>query len=90
MPTTCKIKFENNPKKIFFSGQTLFVTVGLKLTEELKVSGIYIQLRGIAHVRFVMDDFERAGHYMSDENVLNMRKSLASQNGNSNRHASIQ
>ncbi|XP_055313203.1 arrestin domain-containing protein 2-like isoform X2 [Sitodiplosis mosellana] len=81
MPTTCKINFENNPQKIFLSGQKLHITVRLKLTEEVKVRGVYIHLRGMTHARFIMDDFRRAGHYATDEDVLDMKKCLVDGNG---------
>ena len=86
MPTTCKINFENNPKRIFFSGQKLHVTVRLKLTEEIKVRGVDIHLRGVAHVYFNIDDSNRAGHYASDEDVLDMKKCLVDGNGNDDSH----
>lgn len=86
MPTTCEINFEENPKRIFFSGQKLHVTVRLKLTEEIKVRGVDIHLRGVAYVRFSVDDSNRAGHYASDENVLDMRKCLVDGNGNCDSH----
>lgn len=76
MPTTCEINFENNPQKICFSGQKLHITVRLKLTEEIKIRGIYIHLRGTAHVRFVVDDAGRGGNFTTDEDVLNIRKYL--------------
>lgn len=81
MPTTCEINFENNPQKICFSGQKLYITVRLKLTEEIKIRGIYIQLRGIAHVRFVIDDARRNGNFTTDEDVLNIRKHLMNEKG---------
>lgn len=76
MPTTCEICFENNPQKICFSGQKLHITVRLKLTEEIKIRSIYIQLRGTAHVHFVIDDMGRGGRYSTDEDILNIRKIL--------------
>lgn len=81
MPTTCEIHFENNPKKVFFSGQKLNITVRLMLTEEIKVRGIYIQLRGTAHVRFFSN-----GYHTADENVLDITKNLAGENGNCDFH----
>lgn len=77
MPTTCEINFENNPKKVFFSGQKLHITVRLTLTEEMKIRGVYIQLRGTAHVRFFSNGYQTA-----DEDVLDMTKSLVDENGN--------
>lgn len=76
MPTTCDINFENNPQKMCFPGQKLHITVRLKLTEEMKVRGIYIHLRGTAYVRFVIDDAKRSGLFTTDEDVLDIRKHL--------------
>lgn len=76
MPTTCLINFENNAQKIVFSGQKLHITVRLKLTEEIKVRGIDIHLRGTAHVRFFIN-----GYYTADEDVLDMRKCLVDGKG---------
>lgn len=76
MPTTCVINFEKNPKKVFFSGQKLHITVRLTLTEEIKVRSVYIQLCGTAHVRFFSN-----GYHTADENVFDMTKSLAGENG---------
>ncbi|XP_055312594.1 arrestin domain-containing protein 17-like [Sitodiplosis mosellana] len=87
MPITCQINFENNPQKIVYSGRKLHITVRLKLTEVLKVRCIYIRLRGMAHVRFVVDDcmcvssYGKSGHYEADESVLDMRKCLVGRNG---------
>lgn len=72
MPTTCQINFDNNLKKIFFAGQKLHITVRLKLTDEKIVRGISIHLRGTAHVRC----------FTKDEDVLDMTKCLAGDNGN--------
>lgn len=77
MPTTCVINFENNPKKVFFSGQKLHITVRLTLTDEIKVRNVYIQLRGTAHVRFFS-----SGYQTADEDVFDMTKSLVDENGN--------
>ncbi|XP_055312598.1 arrestin domain-containing protein 17-like isoform X2 [Sitodiplosis mosellana] len=79
MSTTCKIKF--HPDNLFSPGQQLHVTVQLKLTEELRVRGIYIQLCGIAHVWFDIDDSGRAGDYANDEDVLDVRNCLVDGNG---------
>lgn len=76
MPTTCEINFENNPRKVFFSGQKLHITVRLMLTEEIKVRGIYIQLRGTAHVRFFSN-----GYHTADEDVLDTTKCLTGVKG---------
>lgn len=81
MPTTCLINFENNAQKIVFSGQKLHITVRLKLTEEIKVRGIDIHLRGTAHVRFFIN-----GYYAADEDVLDMRKCLVDGKGNAELH----
>lgn len=85
MPTTCKIYFENNPKKVFFSGQKLHVNVRLKLTEQVKVRSIYIHLRGVARARFAFDDEgKNANHWAYD--VLNIRKYLVNGEGNANQY----
>lgn len=89
MPTTCEINFENNPKKICCSGQKLYITVRLKLTEEIRCRGVYIQLRGTAHVRFVIDDAKRTGCYTTEEAVLDIRKQLIGGNVNNGSDDSI-
>lgn len=81
MPTTCDINFENNPQKICFPGQTLHITLRLKFTEEIKIRGIYIHLRGTARVRFIIDDAKRSGLFTTDEDVLDIRKHLIEENG---------
>lgn len=95
MPIACQINFENNPQKIVFSGQKLHITVRMKLTEEMKIRRIYIQLRGMAHVSFVIDDcmcvssYGQSGRYTTDETVLDMRKCLVDGNGNANKSFKI-
>lgn len=83
---TCEIEIRsiNNPFSLnsFVPGQELQVKVKLNLTEELRTYGIYIQLYGIAHVRFDVDDSDRVGHYATDEDVLDMRKCLLDGDGN--------
>lgn len=88
MPATCKIHFENNSERIFFSGQKLFMTVRLKLTEELKYRRIYIQIQGTTHVRFTRDDCRREGNFVVNEDNLNVQKRL--ENGNGNYHESLE
>ncbi|XP_031639387.1 arrestin domain-containing protein 17-like, partial [Contarinia nasturtii] len=80
MPTTCKMNFGNHPEKIVFSGQTITITVRLSLTEEIKVRGIYIHLRGKTHVRFLIDDLKRDGSFVGNEDILDMQKCLADGN----------
>lgn len=95
MSTTCQINFENNPQKIVFSGQKLHITVRIKLTEEIKIRRIYIQLRGMAHVSFVIDDcmcvssYGQSGRYATDESVLDVRKCLVDGNGNANKSVAV-
>lgn len=71
MSTACEIEinFENNPKKICFSGQKLNLTVRLKLTEDVEIRTVYIHLRGKAHV------------HIGEVTVLDMGKCLVDGNG---------
>ena len=95
MQAACQINFENNPQKIVFSGQKLHITVRMKLTEEIKIRRIYIQLRGMAHVSFVIDDcmcvssYGQSGRYATDENVLDLRKCLVDGNGKANKRVAF-
>lgn len=75
------MNFGNHPEKIVFTGQTITITVRLSLTEELKVRSIYIHLRGKTHVRFLKDDLKRDGSYVANEDILDMQKCLAENDG---------
>ncbi|XP_037026630.1 arrestin domain-containing protein 2-like [Bradysia coprophila] len=81
MPTACEINFEHNPQKIVYCGEKIYVTVRLRLTEEIKVRSIDFYLNGTAHVRFFKDDSNRDGYHTERENVLDIRKCLAGGNG---------
>lgn len=70
-----------NSEKLVYAGQKLRITVRLKFTEETKVRGIYIHLRGKTHVRFMEDDSKREGSYVANENFLDMQNCLVSGNG---------
>lgn len=72
MPTTCQIKFENNPLKVVHSGKSFHGLVQLNLAEAVNVRGIYIHLYGgaISHWR------ERIKFYRThngNEDYLNQR-----------------
>lgn len=47
--STCEIEFENNPMRVFFSGQIMRGTVHLKLAKQKQVRRIYIHLYGGAY-----------------------------------------
>lgn len=51
--TTCKIEFENNPRKVVYAGQTLRGTVRLNLTKSKLVRSLYIRIHGRAYVHWV-------------------------------------
>lgn len=40
MTITCKIVYENNPHKVFYSGQNVTGYIELKITEPTKVKGM--------------------------------------------------
>lgn len=71
MPTTCDIDFENNPLKVIYAGQQLRGTVQLTLTEEKKVRGVYIQIRGEAYAHWTKKRGKRTKHYTGEEEYLN-------------------
>lgn len=50
---TCKINFDNNREKLFYSGQCLRGTVKLILNKEKTVRSIYLQLAGRAYARWM-------------------------------------
>ncbi|XP_055296146.1 arrestin domain-containing protein 3-like [Sitodiplosis mosellana] len=53
MATTCKIEFENNPRKVVYAGQLLKGTVRLHLTKAKRVRSLYIRIHGRAYVHWV-------------------------------------
>lgn len=48
MRSTCEFEFDNNPSKIFYSGQKISGNIKLHLNEVKKVRGIYIVFSGEA------------------------------------------
>ena len=50
---TCKIEFENNPRKVVYAGQLVRGTVRLYLTKSTSVRSIYIRIHGKAYVHWV-------------------------------------
>lgn len=46
MSTTCKIEFENNPRRVVYAGQLLRGRVRLNLTKSKTVRGLYIRIHG--------------------------------------------
>lgn len=65
MPTNCKIEFENNPEKIYYSGQIVRGTVKLTLTDAKIVRGIYMQLFGDGYISFYEKRFESKETYLN-------------------------
>lgn len=55
MPTTCKIEFENNPKKIVYAGQLLRGKVQLNFNVQKTVRSVYIRLHGTAFCTWKQD-----------------------------------
>lgn len=53
MTTTCKIEFENSPRKVVYAGQLLRGTVRLNLTKSKLVRSLYIRIHGRAYVHWV-------------------------------------
>lgn len=47
MPTNCEIIFDNNPKRVYYGGQTVCGKVHLKLAKEKIVRGKYLGLLDI-------------------------------------------
>lgn len=65
---TYEIEFENNPMKVFYSGQLMRGTVQLNLIKQKKVRRIYIHLYGGAYAswtEYACFDFE-LGNWYSD------------------------
>ncbi|XP_031621751.1 arrestin domain-containing protein 2-like [Contarinia nasturtii] len=52
MPTTCKVEFENSPRKIVYSGQLLKGTCEIAFRVPKTLHGIYIRLKGSAYVQW--------------------------------------
>lgn len=52
MRSTCEFEFDNNPSKIFYSGQTINGKVKLHLNEVKKVRGIFIVFSGEAQTKW--------------------------------------
>lgn len=52
MPTTCAIELQNNISYCVFSGQELFGTIRLTLTEERHLRGVYIQIYGKGYCKW--------------------------------------
>lgn len=52
MQTSCDIEFENNPSKVFHSGQRIRGTVKLSLAEPQACRGIYVRIKGDGYVQW--------------------------------------
>lgn len=83
MPTTCEIKFDDNPMKVVFAGELLCGTVRCTFTKEQRVRAIYIRIYGHAAVR--MDDPTRRSNR---ETYLNKKIFLL--RGNKGQHNKCQ
>lgn len=52
MQTSCDIEFENNPSKVFHSGQTIRGTVRLTHAETQPWSEIFVRIKGEGYVKW--------------------------------------
>lgn len=48
----CAIEFENNPDKVYYSGQLICGNVQLSLNEKKDVRGVFLKIVGRAYVRW--------------------------------------
>lgn len=80
MTTKCVIAFENNPSKVFYSGQLLKGSVTLTLPNEQKVRGIYLNITGYAYARWSEGSGRNKNTYTGKESYLNERTDFVSAN----------
>lgn len=70
MTIDIRIDFENNPSRIYYSGQSVRGTVQLILGEEKKIRGAYIRIYGKAYCRWSTDGKNKVT-YIGEELFLN-------------------
>ncbi|CRK98609.1 CLUMA_CG012196, isoform A [Clunio marinus] len=75
MVTSCEIRFDNNPKATFQSGQTITGTVILTLTEKKKFRALYLKIEGSAKCMWTVTkgtgNKRRSVTYSGKEDYLN-------------------
>lgn len=78
MKTTCEVQFENNPSRVFYSGQLMRGTV--YLTNEENIRRVYLTITGDAFARWSEGRNEGARPFFGKETYLNTRIDLFTAN----------
>ncbi|XP_055295178.1 uncharacterized protein LOC129564951 [Sitodiplosis mosellana] len=69
----CRINFENNSDKVYYSGELISGTVRLELMNRKKVRGVYIEFRGDAHTEWY-EDVEKEEGTGDDRKTVTVRE----------------
>ncbi len=72
----CAIEFDENPSKIYYSGQVINGTIKLTLGEKKKVRGVFAQIICVAYVRFIEMNGQTNTEYTGREIVFEKRVEL--------------
>lgn len=73
MPTTCVIEFENNPLKVYYTGQLVRGNVRINVTNQKKVRGVFIKIKGEAYARWTTGSGKNKRTHTGKEEYLHER-----------------
>lgn len=76
MSTTCVVEFDNNPSKVFYSGQLVQGTVNLVLAKPMTIRSVFIKIKGEARSSWEEGTGNSHKTYTGSEDYFNERKYL--------------